>query len=878
MANICEYKVKVKGMKNACYAFFGSMSAMDYKDMDKQSGSGLNFELVFSGNCKWSVDFNCKKWNGDFPVEIPADADDAFLEAQNKYWYYTVQERSKMFEVEVWCNSCDTDGEPDIAIYEHYKNGEPVTDELPSELKIDGTSEVQNAAWRAERDNQMRKQLNSLIGQPDGTVAETSIDQQASSIGETGYDLYRWTFTEGKRKSGEGWSVAIPDGFAVIDSKNNRAFEAVPVGFENETDESIIPIQLLPGIEQENKLDKEMWMYHPYARAGIAALIAVQTSKLMVRYGIIPEIVSCNIDNLMAFSLIQDTSEGTYSYQCRIMTSNKQQALRVQTQYLTDEQKKSLTQSVLEWLKSFKFDKPNEFMPKEAAFESAKVLNDLKKGITASFDHEVDQAQKEYNAAVNGRLRSIQFMEENGLHIKGVVDTIRDILTKGMDVKEFYYIKADEMLEKLKSANVNESVMKIIYKKLKDMKSATTEVNINGEKIVVTETAQIKKIQDKWENEAIEISKLERGEAHIAEDTTAREEAEARRKAQIESFAMKVVKETREFHKKLNDKWHIKLDIHRERISQKVYMSNQELVSDLRIFINDRNDFGTEYDKLIAEIDKKGRKLVEDGCSYQAVKAIYDAITEVINDSRELDLKFTTTGMSNVELGTAEFTFSSSSKEIRKWWKNKYESMPEFQIEKKKKKLERDLSSAETRLNDLIRERQGLDSKSKILSNEIPKLELKVRTTEGGLENAKSEIVSKADSNISEMQSKIAALKIEKTDAIKSIEDIQKQVNSLSFFKFSLKKELTQKIENIREGLPKYTEDIRQLESEITKISEMRDRDVEELQTAVDKDKERLVLDRSELAKLPEMMQRLDKEIEVTTQQVNQLKLNINNL
>lgn len=94
----------------------------------------------------------------------------------------------------------------------------------------------------------------------------------------------------------------------------------------------------------------------------------------MTRYGIAPEIVSCDMDNLMAFSLIQDTSGGSYSYHCRVITGDKRQSLRVQTQCITDEQKNSLTRSVLEWLRLFKFDKPNSYMPKEAAIESVVIM------------------------------------------------------------------------------------------------------------------------------------------------------------------------------------------------------------------------------------------------------------------------------------------------------------------------------------------------------------------------------------------------------------------------------------------------------------------------------------------------------------------------
>ena len=82
---------------NACYAFYGFMSELDYKEMDRESGSEIDFELNFSGNCK-----------------------------------------------EVWCNSCDIDVEPDRAIYEHYESGKPVIDEVPDELQIHVSSELED--------------------------------------------------------------------------------------------------------------------------------------------------------------------------------------------------------------------------------------------------------------------------------------------------------------------------------------------------------------------------------------------------------------------------------------------------------------------------------------------------------------------------------------------------------------------------------------------------------------------------------------------------------------------------------------------------------------------------------------------------------------
>ena len=140
MANICKYKVIVRGKKNACYAFFGSMSCMDYKEILRESGDNENCEVMFEGTCKWAVDMYCNPFSGEKPVQLPEDPDEAYKEAENNYWYNTVQERSEMFQVEVLCNSIDIDEfNPDWNIWEHYISGKPVyddDDEMPEELEI----------------------------------------------------------------------------------------------------------------------------------------------------------------------------------------------------------------------------------------------------------------------------------------------------------------------------------------------------------------------------------------------------------------------------------------------------------------------------------------------------------------------------------------------------------------------------------------------------------------------------------------------------------------------------------------------------------------------------------------------------------------------
>ena len=144
MPNTSEYRVIVKGRKNACYAFYGSMSNIDEKGIGVESGDEEDYTLKFQGYCEWDVDSDCGPWDGDFPVTLPEDYLEAEREAEDKYRGIIVQERSKLFEVEVWCNSMDID-DPEFYTYEHYNSGKPVLDLCPEELEFEGQEEMENS-------------------------------------------------------------------------------------------------------------------------------------------------------------------------------------------------------------------------------------------------------------------------------------------------------------------------------------------------------------------------------------------------------------------------------------------------------------------------------------------------------------------------------------------------------------------------------------------------------------------------------------------------------------------------------------------------------------------------------------------------------------
>ena len=159
MADICNYKIKVHGRKNACYAFLGSTSTLDEREIIKEFGDENDYTLIFKGCCKWAIDMYCHDFKGEKPVVLPRDANEAYAQAEDLYWYHTVKERSEMFGVEVWCNSGSSEtfesaiaeilelGEltlDDIKenneftpyMYEHYNCGKEIFDDMPEEIDI----------------------------------------------------------------------------------------------------------------------------------------------------------------------------------------------------------------------------------------------------------------------------------------------------------------------------------------------------------------------------------------------------------------------------------------------------------------------------------------------------------------------------------------------------------------------------------------------------------------------------------------------------------------------------------------------------------------------------------------------------------------------
>ena len=119
-----------------------------------------------------------------------------------------------------------------------------------------------------------------------------------------------------------------------------------------------------------------------------------------------------------------------------------------------------------------------------------------------------------------------------------------------------------------------------------------------------------------------------------------------------------------------------------------------------------------------------------------------------------------------------------------------------------------------------------------------------------------------------ELRSKKAALE-------KTIEEMQAQIAGLSFFKFGLKKELTQKVESARANLPQFTEKIRKTETECDDIKKKCNSEISALQQNIYDKKRELDKKRTEHAGLPEQRRRLDSNIANAEKKVDDIKAQI---
>lgn len=142
MANLCEFKMIVKGKKNACFAFVASTVCSDEPYIADQHGTEDAYYVFLEGAWNWGPDMYEKNWTKSCPVALPDDCEEAAKLAADEYSDYTIKSRSRMFQVEVEYNYAVED-RPWYATHIHLRSGTRLDTYCPDELRME-----EERGWR----------------------------------------------------------------------------------------------------------------------------------------------------------------------------------------------------------------------------------------------------------------------------------------------------------------------------------------------------------------------------------------------------------------------------------------------------------------------------------------------------------------------------------------------------------------------------------------------------------------------------------------------------------------------------------------------------------------------------------------------------------
>lgn len=554
MANICDYEVRVKGSEKAAIMIFQSMPCLDILCVTEDQPG---YAICFKGDCKWSVDYDTyDTLDEEDKVDLSDMSYEEISQKAVEYMGYSLRAKSEAFKCSILVHSWSD--ESDFDYFDYYDCGKVIkqrrleyNEDEPNVFDWDKTEFVghegeydENANGEENSIRAMDSLIKHLGGSESGgeisregkelldklaninimdEQADEAEEEESENIDENGneqeYDKYKWTFKNGKRINGDGWSVTIPDGYKKVRSilpmpdGNLRVFELIP---SNEKNVETCSVRILPGEKSQSSVFSKYEFVHPKARAGMAAAFTgkyadakVETEIRMFGYQVqkYPELYSTAWEDLAASIMVLDTGNNTYSFQCMIFTYGYDQMIRIQTSEVNDTQKYQLLESVKAFFHTFKLDEPDEKCPAAAKLESDEVYSELLNGKVEKFNDAIEQAVTEYGAATNGTMEACHKMVENDILTSYLPVCMKQLLIDGMEVKEYYLILAEKLVDRLIAGGAGKPKMKKVFKKLHELDQDITEIDYFSDKITVAETDNMTRIRKKFER--LEIEKTE---------------------------------------------------------------------------------------------------------------------------------------------------------------------------------------------------------------------------------------------------------------------------------------------------------------------------------------------------------------------------------
>lgn len=556
MANYCNYEVKVIGSEKACLMVFESMPYMDYNQIETKNQKNELTELMFAGNCKWSVNFKVR----DVLSKVDVDSFDETLiqEKASDYYQYSLRAKSEAFECEILVHYWSEESGFDQ--FDHYKNGEII-----KKRKIKFNSKKQNRFdWNKtefvghegeydesvdgeEQDEKYVKfitdTINKLAGKTDVSIDTKRDKNMSKDMGKVENAMYQWTFTQGNTVNLNEWTIGIPDGFMKINSEEmiptthkKRPFELVPI--KDKENPECAMVRILPGLLSKGVGADSYEMYHPIAKEGMAALFASSSADTQQKFADSPPRVFYTVWNhLFACILEQETLFGTINCQCLVMSNGTTQIIEVETGVddaddFDENKKRKLEQSIILWLHTMKPNKTKVDIP-TVMFEDGDCLVEVMKGGNLKkFEAAVEQAHREYRISIIGKLHVLKY--ELGDRKQFLREIVNKILLDGMKVREFYAEKANDFVKRVQKSKVNvDTFIKVLRKLLELMQDDEfAKVTVGNSIVKVDVPDRVKEIEKEWEK----ILRFEE-EKKTRELQKKREIEEAKRKTALEKEA-----------------------------------------------------------------------------------------------------------------------------------------------------------------------------------------------------------------------------------------------------------------------------------------------------------------------------------------------------
>lgn len=701
--------------------------------------------------------------------------------------------------------------------------------------------------------NQVRESIDDLQKKLNGYNNIKNTDAEDSYIEESFYEKIeaqniKITFNEKKEIACDKYTMKIPDGFSIIkeDGRDFVAFLSKKGADDSEYNLGGSYIQILPSISSPMDVETEIHTLELYSALNEYTYWS-STRRLMNAMFSESEFYPIVVDTT-AGGMIHTKMEDVHHYYVLFYVRDEYKQIHFQVEDVLGEETE-IRNLVIQMANGFLLNRPLEkFKKLNSEYFLRNKLND---SLAEEWGDLLNQKHSEAMGYLRVMALTVEGSRRDAEEAEGVFSNLKERrrlqchLQKTTEMINYTFEELYEFISKTKEQNLDNPAYCMVLESVKEIVTDDYKISIeiNPGDIILDIPRMTTVIQEFLGRADIisAIEKYKRKLADIEKERKRREEEEKKKKAEtlynkVDSYCeqqkIRVIE--------LDRVWKKLLDDYQTEISCKTIMSEYELMQEIRGLIDKRNMYGHKFDTLISNIDEYGKRLIDEGADYRTVQCISELLDYVQRESNCMDLDINISGTYNDNLGNMEFSLSYNSKSVVSWWKNKYKQMPGYAKELKKKTIEDRIKRYKKDLNSRIERRKNFDKTSADILSYIEELEKQLSLKEKEYDNDVQVINDKTKAALAKQEEIVNSKREEKIDIEKKMETLMESISKLSFFKISLKKQLSTELESLRESIPVLKEKIRNLEDEYVVIKNNEAKEIKQLTEAIDSIKQRI--------------------------------------